>query len=212
MADLTALQQIAGRLERGDIDNAQFLELFARFMAGHIGCSRAGVWIFIDDAHGRTLRCVAMYDARTDRMVHCDDLSNATVGAYFAALESEGSINAPDALAHPALSGFADSYLRPLDVRSVLEVCFSVNGQVFGVFSCEQVGEPAVWTQRQLQALRQIGSRASLSLMHSVSTSVDTAPGALWEQSNSSRLATTMAMPIDGPVPGPGAGTGHKPE
>ena len=196
MADLTALQRIAGRLERGDIDSARFLELFARFMADHIGCSRAGVWIFVDKPVGRALRCVAMYDAQSDRMVQCEELSNATVGAYFEALEREGSINAPDARTHPALQGFAANYLLPLDVHSVLEVCFSVNGQVFGVFSCEQVGAPQVWTQRQLQSLRQIGSRASLSLMHSVSTSVDTAPGALWEQSNPSRLAT-MAMPID---------------
>jgi GAF domain len=205
MADLTELQRIAGRLERGDIDNAQFLELFARFMAGHIGCSRAGVWIFVDTPAGRTLRCVVMYDAQADRMVQCDDLSNATVGAYFGALERDGIINAPDARSHPALTGFVDNYLSPLDVHSVLEVCFSVNGQVFGVFSCEQVGAPTTWSQRQLQALRQIGSRASLSLMHSVSTNFDTAPGALWEQSNSSRLATTMAMPIDSPIPDPDA-------
>jgi hypothetical protein len=202
MADLTELQRIAGRLERGDIDNAQFLELFARFMAGHIGCSRAGVWIFLDTPAGRTLRCVAMYDAQADRMVPCDDLSNSTVGAYFEALERDGTLNASDARSHPALSGFVDNYLLPLDVHSVLEVCFSVNGQVFGVFSCEQVGAPISWTKAQLQALRQIGSRASLSLMHSVGTNFDTAPGALWEQSNPSRLAT-MAMPIDAPIRDP---------
>ena len=196
MADLTALQRIAGRLERGDIDSAQFLELFTRFMAQHIGCSRAGVWIFIDAPTGRALRCVAMYDASIDRMVQREQLSNATVAAYFEAHAREGAINAPDARSHPALQGFAENYLLPLDVHSVLEVCFSVNGQVFGVFSCEQVGAPVTWTQRQLQSLRQIGSRASLSLMHSVSTSFDTAPGALWEQSDPSRLAT-MAMPID---------------
>lgn len=198
MADLTELQRIAGRLESGDIDNAQFLELFTRFVAGHIGCSRAGVWIFLDTPTGRLLRCVAMYDAIAERLVNCADLSDSTVGDYFDALEQEGAISAPDALAHPALRGFAASYLRPLDVRSVLEVCFSVNGQVVGVFSCEQVGQTAVWTQRQLQTLRQIGSRASLSLMHSSSSNLDTAPGALWEVSNPSRLATTMAMPIDG--------------
>ena len=196
MADLTPLQGIAGRLERGDIDSVQFLELFARFMASLIGCSRAGVWIFVDKPGGRALRCVAMYDAQANRMVQCEELSDATVSAYFAALEHVGAIDAPDARTHPALAGFVQSYLLPLDVRSVLEVCFSVNGQVFGVFSCEQVGSTRVWTQRELQALRKIGSRASLSLMHSVSSGADTAPGALWESSNPSRLAT-MPMPID---------------
>jgi GAF domain-containing protein len=203
MADLTELQRIAGRLESGDIDNAQFLELFTRFMAEHIGCSRASVWVFVDTPAGRLRRCVAMFDTSADRPVACADLSNDAIDSYFAALERDGAINAPDALTHPALQGFAAAYLRPLDVRSVLEVCLSVNGQVFGVFSCEQVGSAVVWTQRQLQALRQIGSRASLSLMHSLSSNIDTAPGALWESSNPSRLASTMPMPIDSPEADP---------
>ena len=195
MSDLTALQRISGRLERGEIDSAQFLESFTRFMAAHIGCSRAGVWIFVDTPGGRALRCAAMYDAQADRMVRADDLLNANVGPYFETLERDGCINAPEARTHPATQGFLSSYLLPLDVHSLLEVCFSVNGVLFGTFSCEQVGAPTVWTQRQLQSLRQIGSRASLSLMHSVSTNVDTAPGALWEPSNPNRLAT-MPMPL----------------
>jgi GAF domain len=196
MADLTPLQRIAGRLERGEIDSAQFLELFTRFVAAHIGCSRAGVWIFIETPAGRTLRCVAMYDAQADRMVRPDDLVNADVGAYFEALERDGAINAPDAQSHPALQGLLANYLVPLDVKSLLEVSFSVNGQVFGVYSCEQLGSPLAWTPRQLQSLRQIGSRASLSLMYSINSGVDTAPGALWETSNPNRLAT-MPLPLD---------------
>jgi len=66
-------------------------------------------------------------------------------------------------------------------VRSMMDVCFAVNGQPVGVFSCEQVGTGSVWSSRQLNTLRQIGSRASLALMHAASIHIDTAPSALFE-------------------------------
>jgi len=75
-------------------------------------------------------------------------------------------------------------------------MCFAVNGELFGTFSCEQLNQPLEWTQRQVQMLRKLASRASLTLMHVVTGNVDTAPGALWETSTPNRLAT-MPMPLD---------------
>jgi hypothetical protein len=79
-----------------------------------------------------------------------------------------------------------------------MDMGFSVNGVLFGTFTCEQIRVPTDWSQRQLQTLRKIAARASLSLMHVVNASVDTAPGALWESSTPNRLAT-MPMPLDLP-------------
>lgn len=196
MPDTRQIQNICGQLERGEIDNAQFLEQFTRELAERIGCSRAGVWIFIETAQGRALRCVAMYDAARDRMVDAPDMVGAEASRYFDALARDGCIVAPDALAHPATAGMEGEYLQHHDVRSLLDVCFSVNGVLFGTFSCEQVGHPVAWSPRQLQLLRKIGSRASLALMHAVDADARTAPGALWEPSSPNRLAT-MPMPLD---------------
>ena len=52
------LQVISGRLERGEIDSTEYLQQLTRFVALQIGCSRAGVRVFIDSPHGRVLRCV----------------------------------------------------------------------------------------------------------------------------------------------------------
>jgi len=78
----------------------------------------------------------------------------------------------------------------------VLDVCFSVNGVPFGTFSCEQAGAPLVWSQRQIQMLRQIGSRASLALLNAANAHTDTQPAALWEPSSPNRLLT-MPAPLD---------------
>ena len=200
MAELRDIQEICGRLDRGEIDRVRFLEEFTEALAGQIGCTRTGVWIFIDTAEGRALRCLAMYDRRYGGFVTATDMLNAAVGDYFDKLLADGCVIAGNAREHPTTQVFLDEYLLPQDIHSILDVCFSINGVLFGVFSCEQTGSPVSWTQRQLQLVRQIGSRASLSLLHAATASIDTQPAALWEPSSPNRLLTQpLPLPEDKP-------------
>jgi GAF domain-containing protein len=193
MPDPQALHETCARLDRGEIDRTQFLESFTRELAALIGCSRAGVWMFIDTADGRALRCMAMYDRVRDHLVEATDMSTAYAQVYFDALERDGAVVAPDARNDPTTRVFVDTYLRPLDIHSILDVSFSVNGVMFGIFSCEQVGQPVKWTQRQLQWLRQIGSRASLTLLNAATAQAETDMDPLWEPSTPNRLRTLHA-------------------
>jgi GAF domain len=190
------LQVISGRLERGEIDSAQYLEQLTRFVSAQIACSRAGLRVFIDTPQGRALRCIAMYDANLDRMITATDIVHAKDAIYLDHLQADGCVASGNALGDPLVVGELRSYLLATGITSIMDMSFSVNGMLFGTFSCEQVGTPIEWTQRQLQALRKIASRASLTLMHVVNAAVDTAPGALWESSTPNRLAT-MPMPLD---------------
>ena len=192
------LQSISGRLERGEIDSAQYLEQLTRFVAAQIGCARAGLRVFVDTPEGRALRCVAMYDASLDRMVSAPDIVHGIGSPYRERLQRDGSVTTMRAADDALDIGALHDYLESTHVVALMDMSFSVNGVLFGTFSCEQLGTPVDWTQRQLQALRKIASRASLTLMHVVTASVDTAPGALWETSTPNRLAT-MPMPLDPP-------------
>jgi hypothetical protein len=196
MSDRLDLQEISGRLERGEIDSAQYLDQLMRFVAMQIGCPRAGLRLFIDTEQGRTSRCVAMFDASLDRIVSAADILHAANSAYIEQLQRDGSVTVIRATSDPVDSGALGEYLAASQVVALMDMGFSVNGALFGTFSCEQLGTPLDWTQRQLQALRKIASRATLALMHVLSMSVDTAPGALWETSTPNRLAT-MPMPLD---------------
>ncbi|HKX42032.1 MAG TPA: GAF domain-containing protein [Burkholderiaceae bacterium] len=199
MIEQELLQEISGSLERGEIDGGRYLEQFTRLLATQIGCTRATVRVFIDTPDGRALRSIAMYDASQDRMVATEDLLRADSGPYFERLLHDGCVVASDAQADPIVAPFLANYLGPNGIRSVMDMCFAVNGELFGTFSCEQLNVPIEWTQRQVQMLRKLASRASLTLMHVVNVTVDTAPGALWETSTPNRLAT-MPIPLD-PTP-----------
>jgi GAF domain-containing protein len=181
MPELEPLRSVVGALDRGEIDRGEFLERFVRYLAAAIGCSRAGVWVFRDQQGERISRCVAMYDAARDALVDVTDMVPSEVGAYFDALLRDGAVVAPDARSHPAAGVFLEEYLRPLDVQSLMDVCFSVNGVLFGTFSCEQVGSRMDWTPQQLALLRRVASTASLALMRAASAGFDTAPSALWD-------------------------------
>ena len=196
MVDGVLVHEICGRLDRGEIDRDQFFDQLTRAVADLIGCTRCGVWVFVDTAEGRALRCMAMYDRRVDRIVGAADIFNGGSGPYFGTLVREGCVIASEARRHPATAGFLDDYLLPLDLHSLLDVCFSINGVPFGTFSCEQAGQPLVWSQRQVQMLRQVGSRASLALLHAATAMPDTQPAALWEPSSPNRLLT-MPAPLD---------------
>ena len=196
MVESSSLQLISGRLERGEIDSARYLEELTQFVASAIVCSRAGVRLFVDTPGGRVLRTVAMYDATLDQMISVADIFDVEVSLYFEQLLHDGSVLISDARTDPVTAGAMRDYVREANVTSLMDMSFSVNGVLFGTFSCEQTGPPTDWTQRQLQSLRKVASRASLTLMHLVSASVDTAPGALWETSTPNRLAT-MPMPLD---------------
>ncbi len=196
MAEHPDLQVISGRLERGEIDSAQYLDQLMRHVAMQIGCSRAGLRLFIDTERGRTLRCVAMFDSSLDRIVSAAEILHAPDSPYLEQLQRAGNVTATRAPDDPVNNGALGEYLAAAKVTALMDMSFSVNGVLFGTFSCEQLGTPVDWTQRQLQVLRKIASRASLTLMHVLSMAVDTAPGALWETSTPNRLAT-MPMPLD---------------
>jgi len=196
MSDLDAIQRICGLLDREEIDRSEFLELFTHRMAVDIDCSRAGVRILLDSAETRILRCVAMFDLTSEHLVSVPDIVGDHAQAYFETLMRDGAVVAADARKDPLTSAFAEGYLLPAGVHSLLDVNFSVNGLMFGTFSCERLGAPGPWMPRQLRLLRRIASRASLTLLHAVTATVDTTPGALWDPSSPNRLAT-ITMPFE---------------
>lgn len=189
------LHEISGRLDRGELDNQQFLQAFTRTLSRTIGCSRTGVWVFSDSASERTLRCLGQYDAKGDTMVGAADIVESRVSGYFDALQRDGHVIAADAWRHPATLGFRNHYLVPGDVRSVLDVSFAINGVTVGMFRCEQVGTTMDWTGQHLQLLRAVGPRAALSLVRGHHRPLDTAPGALWEPRDPARRMT-RTMPL----------------
>ena len=171
-------QRICAMLEHAEIDQRAFLDRSARLVAEAVGCSRAGIWVFVGTLNGRMMHCLAMYDGVKNRMTTvADHPPGDHVSVYFQTLEKVGYVIATDARTHFATAGFFAEHLQPRGVQSMMAASFSVNGKLYGAFTCAQVGSQIEWARPQLNVLRQIGARVSLALAtHAARTAMDTRP------------------------------------
>lgn len=164
MTSAATIDDICARLYSGAITRGAFIEGCVRLACQQVACSRVGLWVFMDSGQGRLLHCLGLYDRAADRMCRVRDETEAQAGPYFRELERAGHVVANDARHHRATRDFFDDHLRETGVQSLMAAAFSLNGKLFGAFTCTQVGEPMVWSPRQLGTLMKIGSRATLAL------------------------------------------------
>jgi len=179
MTLLSEVQRLCADFDHHEIKRAAFLARCTRLVAATIGCSRAGVWVFEGERPALRLHCLAMYDAARDRIVQVPDEEGPSVADYFLALERTGHVIATDACAHFATAGFFATGLAGNNVKSLLAAAFSVNGRLYGTFTCTQVDREMEWSRQQLGALRMIGSRVSIALANADRTPTDTQPALL---------------------------------
>jgi GAF domain-containing protein len=175
MDDHMHLQALCSQFDRRDISYTRFMEACTRLIASVIGCARVGIWLFEDVTDGRVLRCLSFYDATRDRMTRVPDETSLQVGAYFEALEQVGHVLANDARTHPATAGFFNDAVSANGVRSLMAASFSINGCLFGAFTCTQT-EVTDWSPAQLATLKRLGARVSLALANASRTSQSTLP------------------------------------
>ncbi|MEP6874897.1 MAG: GAF domain-containing protein [Burkholderiales bacterium] len=179
MSFVADIDTLCTLLHSGEIARQTFIDECARLTCAAVGCSRSGLWVFSEGPSGRVLRCLGMYDRASEQMVQVEDRLQEDSGAYFSALQEAGNVVAIDAKSHPATRGFYEDGLRPQGVVSLMSAAFSLNGELFGAFTCSQVSEPARWTARQLTILTRIGSRATLALASASPHQLDTFLGNL---------------------------------
>ena len=87
--------------------------------------------------------------------------------AYFEALAAKRPVVADRVLTHPATSGLAESYLRPLGISSMLDAPVWVRGEVVGVLCHEHTGPPRDWSAEEIDFVSALAAMVSLALEES---------------------------------------------
>lgn len=164
MVHAVQLQALCGQLDRHEIGATDFVHRCARLISEAIGCSRTGIWLFDGHPTALRLRCLALYDADRDCIDVLPDETNEQVGAYFDALKRQGFVLAADVRKDPATAGLFGKALEARGIQSLMAVAMSVNGRLFGAFTCSHVHRQVCWTPQQLALLTRLGNRASLAL------------------------------------------------
>jgi PAS domain S-box-containing protein len=154
----SALSEMA-RLDKSDRKVA--LGRIATLDARALRVARVGIWLFNEDQSQIT--CCELCEggvARGGGSV----LDAERYPRYFAAMKERRVIAAMDAVLDPRTSEFADDYLVPLGIMSMLDVPIWREGEVVGIVCHEHTGTRRVWTQEEQEFAASIADMVALVL------------------------------------------------
>ena len=123
------------------------LRQIARACVNALGVQRASIWQLDNDF--TKLTCLTLYREDNDSYEQGMVLDARTFPRYFAALANNRVIDAHDALSDPRTREFADVYLTPLGITSMLDSAIRSAGRTTGVVCVEETGHSRLWTKEE---------------------------------------------------------------
>jgi GAF domain-containing protein len=141
---------------------AEALQDITRMAALSVDVQRVGIWFF--DETRRTLRCACIYDGRQSLHGEGARLVAADYPSYFAEIERGRVVAADDALRDPRTQEFAEGYLLPLGITSMLDVPIKTGDRLAGVVCLEHTGPRRDWQAEEQQFAAFLSSLVSLAI------------------------------------------------
>ena len=132
------------RLDNRDLAFAEGVKGVTEIAAETLAVERVSLWLLSED---RTeLVCQDLYER--SQAVHSTGsrLRALNYPRYFSAIEDSLVVAASDALVDPRTSEFAEGYLLPLGIASMMDVAIRHQGTLIGVACYEHVGSPREWS------------------------------------------------------------------
>ncbi|WP_076010861.1 sensor histidine kinase [Alteromonas abrolhosensis] len=128
-------------IDKGELDVAS--RLIINSVCEGLEITRAGIWLY--DEKQTLVQCTLLIDKGNDLDHESLVLTRKDFPHYFEALDSERTIAAHDALTDVATFEFAEVYLTPLGISSMLDVPIRHRGKMIGIICCEHQGEAREW-------------------------------------------------------------------
>lgn len=123
---------------------------------------RVSIWFF--NGRSTKLKCGNLYELSTDRHTKNQEIYLADYPHYFQILQTEGTISAQEANIDPRTQELANSYLKPLNIYSMMNTFIYLAGEKIGIISLEQVGSHRNWSLEDETFIRSTADLISLTL------------------------------------------------
>lgn len=143
-------------------DVRQLAREVTKAAAEAVGVERANVWLFSDDES--ELRCIDDYHASAGTHGDGRVLAEAQYANEFAALKASRYVAANDPYTDPRTAGYAEGYLKPLGITSMLDAVIQVSGKHLGLLCLEHVGRPHRWEQDEIAFACQLADKLALAI------------------------------------------------
>lgn len=148
LLDLTRNEHV----QNGNLNLA--LEAVTTVLAQRFGITRSAIWSY--HVKTKSIELAKLYEQENNNFSAGMTLYQKDLPRYFKSIETEEVIVAPDAFNHEAIAEFKTGYLDVLNIKSMLDVPFFVNGQVGGVICCEHQGNQKQWSPEEVDFAKSV--------------------------------------------------------
>ncbi len=139
-------------VQNGNLNEA--LEAITQTLANRFSITRAAVWSY--NASQRSIDLAKLFEQQKNAFAAGMTLYQKDLPRYFQAVETEEVIVAADAFNHEAIAEFKKGYLDVLDIQSMLDVPFFIDGNVGGVICCEHQGIKKQWSPEEVDFAKSV--------------------------------------------------------
>jgi signal transduction histidine kinase len=138
-------------VQSGDWDRA--IDILLIKVATILNVSRVSFWNY--NTYSESIVCMAQF---TDGEINRNpiELTKKEFPNYFEAIEKEKMIQAEDAFENVYTKDFAETYLKPLNIQSMLDVPYYLDEELGGVLCIEQQINSKSWTTEDVLFARGI--------------------------------------------------------
>ncbi|MEO8517148.1 MAG: PAS domain-containing protein [Flavobacterium sp.] len=123
-----------------------------------LAISRASIWEFEEEK----LVCKKFYNADNDSFESQSDLLKDDIPNYFDALQKGIAIMANEAQKNYLTNDLNTTYLKPLNIESLLDIPIRENGNLIGILCCENTNSIKNWSDNDVSFARSITDILSL--------------------------------------------------
>lgn len=152
--------------EEGFIDRDRLVRLkeIVKQCAKQLRVERVSIWV-LNESKDQIL-CELLYKLKDNSYESGAVLLREDCPSYFKAMHKKRIINASDAWKDASTSEFAESYLQPLGITSMLDAPIFSRGKLYGVLCIEQTNEARIWDVAELSYGASVADTISLINEH----------------------------------------------
>lgn len=160
--EATGAASVSAALIAGEV--AQFAREMTELVVRATGVERANVWLFNDDES--ELQCIDCFETTPARHTAGMVLKQENFRNEFEALKHTRFVDADEPLTDPRTAGYAEGYLKPLHITSMLDAVVHAAGKNLGLLCLEHVDTPHRWEQDEITFACQMADKIGLAIVH----------------------------------------------
>lgn len=159
---LDAIEELAksSNLRNGEL--GLFTEQLLSKSAELLVCERVNAWLFNEDT--TELQSLKAFDLRTGLFNVESPLRRHELPNYFKHLTKNSLIVSSDAMGEPMNEELLETYLKPNDVLSMIDVPLRSGGEMIGVVCFEKIGKRHDWSLNEISYTQSVAQLLSLGL------------------------------------------------